>query len=91
LADIRVFFLIEYFEDKNRIASSIEDFYVMGLPTNKRPEQLKRMAEYRKIIKELPSSCGKEMVMVGEKDEQCSLASVYRKIYFFNDSIGINS
>ena len=48
------------------MSSAIEDYYVMGLPINKRPEQLKRMAEYRKIIKELPSSCGKEMVRLSE-------------------------
>ncbi|CAG8457958.1 2657_t:CDS:10 [Scutellospora calospora] len=50
-----------FFEDQQRLAAAIEDFYLFGDADNKSSDDCKRVVEYVKIIKSFSLSSGKEM------------------------------
>ena len=51
-----------FFEDQQRLAAAIEEFYILGVAANKNSDDCVRIVEYGKAIKSFSLSCGKEMV-----------------------------
>ncbi|CAG8555199.1 12545_t:CDS:10 [Dentiscutata erythropus] len=50
-----------FFEDQQRLAAAIEEFYILGVAANKNSDDCVRIIEYGKAIKSFSLSCGKEM------------------------------
>ncbi|CAG8610451.1 20797_t:CDS:10 [Cetraspora pellucida] len=50
-----------FFEDQQRLAAAIEDFYILGVAANKTSDDCIRIVEYVKAIRSFSISCGKEM------------------------------
>ncbi|CAG8561917.1 29115_t:CDS:10 [Gigaspora margarita] len=50
-----------FFENQQRLAAAIEDFYILGEATNKNSDDCVRIVKYGKAIRSFSLSCGTEM------------------------------